>query len=174
MADTFVGNPADIHMGPAALFYGAEKRCLGFTLNDSVKINISTTPTPITPDQSSLPIKDIITEMEASVDVTLGEVTEENLDILPGVIDGKFADPIGIDLKATATSLLIIPMDESDDKYYLLPQVSPSLTDGISFMKTTPQGLALNFKAYVDEVTGSATNGAYLVVGKKSELETGA
>lgn len=173
MADKFVGNPKDIHMGPAALFYGAEKRCLGYTLNDSVKINISTTPTPITPDQSSLPIKDIITEMEASVDVTLGEVTEENLDILPGVEGGKFKDPIGIDLKATAEPLLIIPMDESDDKYYLLPQVSPALTDGISFMKTTPQGLALNFKAYVDETEG-ATSGAYLMVGKKTDLEAGA
>ena len=37
MADNFVGNPADIHMGPAALFY--DNRCLGYTLNDSVKIN---------------------------------------------------------------------------------------------------------------------------------------
>ena len=77
MADTFTGNPADIHMGPAALFYNG--RCLGYTLNDSVKINLSMTPTPITPDQASLPLKDIITEMEASVDATLGEVNEENL-----------------------------------------------------------------------------------------------
>ena len=70
MADVFQGNPADIHMGPAALFYNS--RCLGYTLNDSVKINISMTPTPITPDQASLPLKDIITEMEASVDCILG------------------------------------------------------------------------------------------------------
>ena len=45
MADVFQGNPADIHMGPAALFYNS--RCLGYTLNDSVKINIPMTPTPV-------------------------------------------------------------------------------------------------------------------------------
>lgn len=166
MAETFVGNPKDIHMGPAALFYGAEKRCLGYTLNDSVKINMSTTPTPITPDQSSLPLKDIITEMEVSVDVTLGEVTMENLDILPGVEGGVFKDPIGIDMKAVADQLIIVPMDESDTNIYTFPKVSPSLSDGISFMKTTPQGLSLNFKAYVDETEG-ANKGAYLVVTQK-------
>ena len=169
MAETFTGNPADIHMGPAALFYGdgEDARCLGFTLNDSVKINLSVTPTPITPDQSSLPIKDVITEMGASVDVTLGEVNTENLNILPGVTDGVFKDPIGIDMKAVAKGLKIVPMDESDDKIYFLPKVSPSLNDGISFMKTTPQGLSLNFKAYVDDTEGE-TKDAYLVVGSKS------
>ena len=166
MTETFTGNPADIHMGPAALFF--DGRCLGYTLNDSVKINLSVTPTPITPDQSSLPIKDVITEMEASVDVTLGEVNTENLNILPGVTDGVFKDPIGIDMKAVAKELVIVPMDESDDKIYTLPKVSPSLTDGISFMKTTPQGLSLNFKAYVDDTEGE-TKDAYLVVGSKSD-----
>lgn len=168
MAETFVGNPKDIHMGPAALFYGAEKRCLGYTLNDSVKINMSTTPTPITPDQSSLPLKDIITEMEVSIDVTLGEVTMENLDILPGVENGVFKDPIGIDMKAVAAQLIIVPMDKSDTNIYTFPKVSPSLSDGISFMKTTPQGLSLNFKAYVDETEGT-TKGAYLVVTQKED-----
>ena len=166
MAETFTGNPADIHMGPAALYFNG--RCLGYTLNDSVKINLSVTPTPITPDQSSLPIKDVITEMEASVDVTLGEVNTENLNILPGVTEGVFKDPIGIDMKAIAKELKIVPMDDSDKKVYTLPKVSPSLTDGISFMKTTPQGLSLNFKAYVNEDEG-ATKGAYLVVSNKTD-----
>lgn len=169
MAETFTGNPADIHMGPAALFYN--ERCLGFTLNDSVKINLSVTPTPVTPDQSSLPIKDVITEMEASVDVTLGEVNTENLNILPGVTNGVFKDPIGIDMKAIAQELKIVPMDESDTKIYTLPKVSPSLTDGISFMKTTPQGLSLNFKAYVDDTSGD-NQGAYLIVSTKSKEPT--
>ena len=164
MADKFTGNPADIHMGPAAVFY--DGRCLGFTGNDSVKINMSNTTTPITPDQSSLPVKDVITEMAASVDVTLWQVDEENLGILPGYEDGKFKDPIGIDMKAIAKLMTIVPMDTSDDKIYTLPKVSPSLTDGISFAKTTPQGLALNFKAYVDETEGD-TQGAYLVIGSK-------
>ena len=168
MAETFTGNPADIHMGPAALFYGADKRCLGYTLNDSVKINMSTTPTPITPDQSSLPLKDIITEMEVSIDVTLGEVTMANLDILPGVEGGVFKDPIGIDMKAVAEQLIIVPMDKSDTNIYTFPKVSPSLSDGISFMKTTPQGLSLNFKAYVDEEEGDS-KGAYLVVTQKAD-----
>ena len=166
MTDTFTGNPADIHMGPAAVFY--DGRCLGYTLNDSVKINLSNTTTPITPDQSSLPIKDIITEMTASVDCTLAEVNLENLNILPGVEDGKFKDPIGIDMKAIAKALKIVPLDESDDKIYFLPKVAPSLTDGISFMKTTPQGLALQFKAYVDETEGD-TKDTYLVIQSKTE-----
>lgn len=166
MADNkFNGNPADIHMGPAAVFY--DGRCLGYTGNDSVKINMSNTTTPITPDQSSLPIKDIITEMEASVDVELWQVDEENLGILPGYTDGKFKDPIGIDMKAIAKEMLIVPLDESDTKTYTLPKVSPSLTDGIAFAKTTPQGLALNFKAYVDETEG-ANQGAYLIIGSKT------
>lgn len=156
MAETFTGNPADIHMGPAAVFY--DDICLGYTLNDSVKINMSVTPTPITPDQASLPIKDIITEMEASVDVTLGEVNMKNLNLLPGVADGVFSDPIGIDMKSIAKELKIVPLDESDTKVYTMPKASPALSDGISFMKTTPQGLSLNFKVYVDD------NNQYLVV----------
>ena len=98
--ETFVGDPSDIHMGPAALYYNG--RCLGYTLNDSVKINVTMTPTPITPDQSSLPIKDIITEMAASVDATLAEVNADNLNMIPGVTNGSFADPIGIDMKSIA------------------------------------------------------------------------
>lgn len=160
MADTFTGNPADIHMGPAALFYNG--RCLGYTLNDSVKINLSMTPTPITPDQASLPLKDIITEMEASVDATLGEVNEENLNLLPGVESGSFTDPIGIDMKAISKEMRIVPIDSSDTKVYVLPQVCPSLSDAISFMKTTPQGLSLNFKAYVDSA------GVYLKIEQKA------
>lgn len=155
MADAFVGNPADIHMGPAAVFFkpegATESRCLGYTLNDSVKINMSVTPTPITPDQASLPIKDIITEMEVSVDVTLGEVNMDNLNLLPGVEEGVFSDPIGLDMKAIAGELTIIPIDKSDTKVYTMPKASPALSDGISFMKTTPQGLSLNFKVYVND-----------------------
>ena len=159
MTDTFTGNPADIHMGPAALFYNG--RCLGYTLNDSVKINLSMTPTPITPDQASLPLKDIITEMEASVDATLGEVNEENLNLIPGVASGSFKDPIGIDMKAISKEMRIVPIDSSDSKVYVLPQVCPSLSDAIPFMKTTPQGLSLNFKAYVDSA------GVYLKIEQK-------
>lgn len=157
---TFTGNPADIHMGPAAVYY--KGRCLGYTLNDSLKINVTVTPTPITPDQASLPVKDIITEMEATVEVTLGEVNMENINMLPGVKDGVFGDPIGIDMKALADELIIIPMDENDKKTYTLPKASPYLSDGISFQKTTPQGLTLTFKAYVDDATDGT--GAYLTI----------
>lgn len=160
MADVFQGNPADIHMGPAALFYNS--RCLGYTLNDSVKINISMTPTPITPDQASLPLKDIITEMEASVDCILGEVNQENLNLIPGAEDGTFSDPIGIDMKSIASELTLVPLDSSDTKIYTLPKATPLMDDGISFMKTTPQGLSLNFKAYVDSA------GTYLMVSSKA------
>lgn len=166
MADTaFTGNPADIHMGPAALFYN--NRCLGYTLNDSVSISITHTPTPITPDQASLPIKDIITEMEATVSVTLGEVNKENLNLIPGAVDGVFTDPIGIDMKAIAKELVIIPMDKSDTNTYTFPKASPSMNGELAFVKNTPQGLSLTFKVYVDDTEGDSA-GSYLTIGTKA------
>jgi hypothetical protein len=168
MADqTFVGNPADIHMGPAALFWGTEQRCLGYTLNDSVAISITHTPTPITPDQASLPIKDIITEMEATITVTLGEVNEANLNMIPGAENGVFSDPIGIDMKEIAQQLTIVPIDDSDKNIYTFPKASPSMNGELSFVKNTPQGLSLTFKAYVDE-TDEAVKKPYLKISQKS------
>ena len=70
-------------------------------------------------------------------------------------------------MKAIAKPMRIVPMDASDDKVYFLPKVSPSLSDGIAFAKTTPQGLSLNFKAYVDE--NEENKGAYLIIENKSE-----
>lgn len=169
MADqTFVGNPADIHMGPAALFF--DDRCLGYTLNDSVAISITHTPTPITPDQASLPIKDIITEMEATITVTLGEVNQDNLNLIPGAEGGVFSDPIGIDMKEIAKELVIIPIDDSDKNIYTFPKASPSMNGELSFVKNTPQGLSLTFKAYVDETDG-ATKKPYLKITQKTSTE---
>ena len=150
----FTGNPADIHMGAAAVYYDA--RCLGYTGNDSVKINQSITPTPITPDQTSLPIKDIITEMSVDVDVTLWEISSDNVNMLPGVENGQFKDPIGIDMKAVAKTLRIVPLDTADPNVWELPSACPVITDGIGFVKNTPQGFGLNFKAYTD------SSGVYL------------
>ena len=58
---TFPGDPKTLHMGPASITYCGNN--LGYTLNDSVAINVNMTSTPILPDQVSLPVKDIITNL---------------------------------------------------------------------------------------------------------------
>ena len=68
---TFNGDPSTLHMGPASITYDGVN--LGYTLNDSVAINVNMTSTPILPDQASLPVKDIITNLEVTVTMTLGE-----------------------------------------------------------------------------------------------------
>lgn len=160
-AKAFVGNPANVHMGPSSLTY--KGRNLGYTLNDSVAIGINMTSTPIQPDQASLPISDIVTGLEVSVKVTLGEVNSDNLKLIPGWDEASksFKDPIGINLKAIADELILVPLDSSDTKVYSFPKVTPLLGGDISFAKTTPQGLQLNFKGYVDSAS------AYLYLSDK-------
>ena len=145
----FQGSPSDLRLGPASITYG--DRNLGYTLNDSVSISLEQTSTPIQPDQASLPLKDIITGMNLEVSLTLGEVTRQNLKMLPGFDeDGNFKDPIGIDLLAIAKELIVAPISSDDDNIYVFPKATPLLNGPLGFARETPQGLELNFKCFVD------------------------
>lgn len=146
----FVGDPTDIHIGPASITY--KGRNLGYTLNDSVTMTINMTSTPITPDQASLALAEIVTGLEVNVKMTLGETNEDNLALIPGYDSTAkgFKDPIGTNLITIADELILVPLDSGDTKTYTLPKCTPLLEGGIAFAKTTPQGLELNFKAYVD------------------------
>ena len=158
---TFVGDASDIHLGPASITYNGNN--LGYTLNDSVSIQIEQESTEILPDQSSLPVKDIITGMTLNVTMTLGEVTTDNLNLLPGFSGGTLSDPMGTDLLTGAKELILYPVSDGDTNVYTFPKASPMMTGPIQFARTTPQGLELNFKCYFDSAGGTA-----LTVSQKS------
>ena len=153
-------DPTKIHMGPAEVSWGGEH--LGYTLNDSVKVNIPTETTPVTPDQASLALMDVVTSTNVTVDATFAQV-EDILKLMVGVeadeVDGgyRFRDPGGIDLKQHAKELILTPYDvnPSDDvvpagMVYTFPKACPVVTDGFTFAKATPQGVTLSFKVYAD------------------------
>lgn len=144
-----------IHMGPAEVIFNDKH--LGYTLNDSVKISMSNETTPVTPDQASLAIMDVVTGTTVTVEATFAQV-EDILELLPGASTDGLKDPGGIDLKQMAASLVIKPYDanpnDSITDYgftYTFPKACPIVTDGIQFAKTTPQGIAISFKVYADE-----------------------
>jgi hypothetical protein len=150
-----------IHMGPASVTWGDTH--LGYTLNDSVKVNIPTETTPVTPDQASLAIMDVVTSTAVTVEATFAQV-EDILQLMTGVeADADtggyvFKDPGGVDLKQIAKPLVLAPYDinAEDDitpsgLVYTFPKACPVVTDGFSFAKTTPQGITLSFKVYADD-----------------------
>ena len=146
--------PSKLHMGPAEVTWNSIQ--LGYTLNDSVKINMSNETTPVTPDQASLPLMDVVTGTTITVDATFAQV-EDILELLPGATESGLADPGGIDLKQIAAPLVITPFSvNSDGKTtpagitYTFPLACPVVSDGIQFAKTTPQGITLSFKVYAD------------------------
>lgn len=146
---TFAGSASDLRLGPASITYNG--RNLGYTLNDSVSIQLEQTSTEIQPDQASLPLKDIITGMTLTISMTLGEVTKENISMIPGFDGaGKLTDPIGIDMLAVAKELIVFPLSSADENMYIFPKASPMMTGPMQFARETPQGLELTFKAYVD------------------------
>lgn len=157
----FAGDASDLHLGPASITYNGSN--LGYTLNDSVSIQVEQESTEILPDQSSLPVKDIITGMTLNVTMTLGEVTTANLDLLPGFSGGTLSDPMGTDLLTGAKELILYPLSDGDTNVYTFPKASPMMTGPIQFARTTPQGLELNFKCYFDSAGGTA-----LTVSQKS------
>ena len=112
-------DPTKIHMGPAEATWGGEH--LGYTLNDSVKVNIPTETTPVTPDQASLALMDVVTSTTVTVDATFAQV-EDILKLMVGVeadeTEGGFVfkDPGGIDLKQHAKELVLTPYDVNDIK----------------------------------------------------------
>jgi len=150
---TFTGNPSALHMGPASVTFDGNN--LGYTLNDSVAINVNMTSTPILPDQASLPVKDIITNLEVTVTMTLGEVSSSNLALLPGVSAGAGKDPVGIDLRGVAKELIVTPLEAGNGIAWTFPKASPLMDGPVPFQRTTPQGLQLVFRAYVESAGGN-------------------
>lgn len=149
---TFVGDPSTLHMGPASITFNGNN--LGYTLNDSVAINVNMTSTPILPDQASLPVKDIITNLEVTVTMTLGEVSSANLALIPGVSAGEGKDPVGIDLLDVAKELIVTPLEAGNGIAWTFPKASPLMDGPVPFQRTTPQGLQLVFRAYVESAGG--------------------
>ena len=152
-AQTFQGNPEALRLGPASITYGT--RNLGYTLNDSVSIQIDQESTEIQPDQASLPLKDIITGMNLNVTMTLGEVTSENINMLPGFENGVLKDPMGTDLFSTSKALIVYPLSSADSNMYIFPKASPMMSGPMAFARETPQGLELTFKCYFDSSDGA-------------------
>ena len=150
---TFKGSPEALRLGPASITYG--DRNLGYTLNDSVAIQIDQESTEIQPDQASLPLKDIITGMNLNVTMTLGEVSSENINMLPGFKNGKLEDPIGTDLLAGSKALIVYPLSSADSNMYIFPKASPMMSGPMAFARETPQGLELTFKCYFDSADGA-------------------
>mgnify|MGYP000960759643 CR=1 FL=1 len=150
---TFNGDPSTLHMGPASITFNGNN--LGYTLNDSVAINVNMTSTPILPDQASLPVKDIITNLEVTVTMTLGEVSSSNLALLPGVASGEGKDPVGIDLLDVAAELIVTPLKAGNGIAWTFPKASPLMDGPVPFQRTTPQGLQLVFRAYVESAGGN-------------------
>lgn len=149
----FTGDPSTLHMGPASITYNGNN--LGYTLNDSVAINVNMTSTPILPDQASLPVKDIITNLEVTITMTLGEVSADNLALIPGVASGEGKDPVGTDLLDVAKELIVTPLEAGNGIAWTFPKASPLMDGPVPFQRTTPQGLQLVFRAYVDADTGN-------------------
>lgn len=150
---TFNGDPSTLHMGPASITFGGNN--LGYTLNDSVAINVNMTSTPILPDQASLPVKDIITNLEVTVTMTLGEVSSANLELLPGISGGKGTDPVGIDLLDVAKELIVTPLEAGNGIAWTFPKASPLMDGPVPFQRNTPQGLQLVFRAYAESAGGN-------------------
>ncbi len=148
-------DPTKLHMGPAKVTWGGTH--LGYTLNDSVKVSMSTETTPVTPDQTSLPVMDVVTSTTVTVEATFAQI-EDILQILPGATETGLKDSGGMDLKQFAEELVLEPYDvnEEDDiratgYTYTFPKACPIVTDGFSFAKTTPQGITLSFKVYAGD-----------------------
>lgn len=150
---TFIGDPSTLHMGPASISFAGNN--LGYTLNDSVAINVNMTSTPILPDQASLPVKDVITNLEVTVTMTLGEVSSSNLALIPGVSGGAGEDPVGIDLRDVAKVLIVTPLEAGNGIAWTFPKASPLMDGPVPFQRTTPQGLQLVFRAYVESAGGN-------------------
>lgn len=150
---TFTGDPSTLHMGPASITFNGNN--LGYTLNDSVAINVNMTSTPILPDQASLPVKDIITNLEVTITMTLGEVSSDNLALIPGVAGGAGKDPVGIDLLDVAKELIVTPLEKGNGIAWTFPKASPLMDGPVPFQRTTPQGLQLVFRAYVESAGGN-------------------
>ena len=161
----FKGDPTKLRLGPASITF--DNANLGYTLNDSVSIQIDQESTEIQPDQSALPLKDIITGMVLNVSMTLGEVTKDNLKLLPGFDnDGNLVNPMGVDLLDGAKELIVYPLSDADTLMYVFPKASPLMSGPMVFARETPQGLELNFKCYFDNSEDEGSEVAMYILDK--------
>ena len=152
---SFTPNPGDIKMGPAIVIYDGNQ--LGYTMNDSVSINLTQETTPIQPDQASVPIADRVTGMECNVDMELGKTDKDIIKLIPGGDESGVKDPTGIDMLATGKKLEIYPLDTNDTRAFIFDKATPVLNGAINFARETPSALPLQFKCYL------ASAGAYIM-----------
>jgi len=144
----FIPNPEKVKMGPAILVY--DSKVLGYTMNDSVNINYTMNTTPIQPDQSSLPIAEYVTGVEASVDCELAEVTADMMAMLPGADANGLKDPTGINLLATGKTLVVYPLEAADTRVFRFPKATPILNGAINFAREGIQTLPIQFKVFLE------------------------
>lgn len=144
---SFTPNPNKIKMGPAIVVYDSAQ--LGYTMNDSVSINLTQETTPIQPDQASVPIADRVTGMECTVDMELGDTSKDIIKLIPGGDETGVKDPTGIDMLATGKVLEIYPLDTNDTRVFIFQKATPILNGAINFARETPSALPLQFKCYV-------------------------
>jgi hypothetical protein len=152
---SFTPNPGDIKMGPAIVIYDGNQ--LGYTMNDSVSINLTQETTPIQPDQASVPIADRVTGMECNVDMELGDTSKDIIKLIPGGDTNGVKDPTGIDMLQTGKRLEIYPLDSNDDRVFVFDKATPILNGAINFARETPSALPIQFKCYL------ASAGAYIM-----------
>jgi hypothetical protein len=148
----FTPNPEAVKMGPAIVMYDGKD--LGYTMNDSVSINLTQNTTPIQPDQASVPISDRITSMECTVDMELADVSNETLTMLAGFDEGGLKDPTGIDMLELGKTLTIAPLDADDNRKYTFTKAVPILNGAINFARETVSTLPIQFKCYIDTTDG--------------------
>lgn len=142
----FTGDAENLRLGPCSVTYGTAN--LGYTLNDSVSISLAQETAEIRPDQSATPVKDIIISQDLMVRMTLGEITVDRFNMVPGFDAGQLKEAIGIDLLDKGAELILYPMSTADTKMYVFPKATPFISGDISFARNTPQGLELTFKCY--------------------------
>jgi len=152
---TFTPNPSKIKMGPAIVIYNGNQ--LGYTMNDSVSINLTQETTPIQPDQASVPIADRVTGMECTVDLELGDASKDIIKLIPGGDSTGIQDPTGIDMLKTGKILEIYPLDTNDTRAFVFRKSTPVLNGAINFARETPSALPLQFKCYLESA------GAYIM-----------
>ena len=152
---SFTPNPSDIKMGPAIVIYNGVQ--LGYTMNDSVSINLTQETTPIQPDQASVPIADRVTGMECTVDMELGNASKDIIKLIPGGSTDGVQDPTGIDMLSTGKVLEIYPLDTNDTRVFVFKKATPVLNGAINFARETPSALPIQFKCYLESA------GAYIM-----------
>lgn len=148
----FTANPSDVKMGAAIVVY--DGNVLGYTLNDSVSLNLTHSKTPVEVDQQALPIAEYVTGMEGTVDVELGKCDMDTLKLLPGGDATGLKDPSGINLMTEGKELVLYPLDDNDTRVFRFPKAYPVMNGAMQFSKNTPQVIPMQFGVYIESAGG--------------------